>query len=59
MLSLILGCKTESNKLANKLTEFHRHGQQCSGYWREGRWGEIVKAKGSQIYGNGRRFDFG
>ena len=36
----------------------HRHRQQYGGYHREWGW-EIEKGKGSQLYGDRRRFDFG
>ena len=35
-----------------------RHRQQYGGYQREG-MGRVVKGKGSQIYADGRRSDFG
>lgn len=37
--------------------KIHRHGQQLNGYQKEGVGAD--KDKGGQIYGEGKRFDFG
>ena len=54
---LYVGYKTESNKWTNKNKEaaIYRHIWQCGGYQMEG-GGDVVKDKGSQIYGDWRKF---
>ena len=47
-----------TNEHKIKETNTHRHRQEYGGDQREGGWG-TVKGKGGQIYGDGRRFDFG
>ena len=37
----------------------HRHRQQYGDYEKERGWGETVKDKGCQIYGDRNRLDFG
>ena len=39
----------------DKQTKTHRHRQQYDNYQRKG---EVVKGKGDQIYGDGRKFNF-
>ena len=43
-------------KVTTEQTKIHRHRQQYGGYQSEG---AVVKSKGGQIYGDGRRFNFG
>lgn len=61
MILLIVGYKTEGNTWTNKKnkqTDTRRHRQQCGGYQNERGLG-IMKGKGRQICGDGRRLDFG
>lgn len=40
-------------------TETHGCEQQFIAYWRERDWGDLDKGKGSQVYGDGKKFNIG
>ena len=48
--------KLKATNEQTRHTKTHRHRQEYGGYQRERVWGV---GKGSQIYSDGRRFDFG
>lgn len=43
----------------DKRAHGHGHGQQYGGYQREGASGEVDKGKGSEVDGEGKKFNFG
>ena len=58
-ISLMWDIKQKAtNDKQGKQTKAHRHRQQYGGYQRERELG-VLKGRGGQVYGDGRRFDFG